>query len=167
MISWLKKKILEVKQTVSPIYPLRLTKEELTKIFYEQQVCPDCGVWDFREGPSGGMSVNIYCANCGSWFNEQGPFGIDRIFKLGENFDWREHAIDDHRKNYTHYTWKILKTWYRVEFENDTSLERRALHEAVEDCSFEDIIEHRWAVKDYTLYFEEEIDAVAVKLKWI
>lgn len=162
MFGWLKK----VAQKVTPVYPLRLSKEELTKIFQEQQVCPDCGVWDFREGPSGGMSVNIYCANCGSWFNEQGPFGLERLFKH-TNFDWREKEIRG-RKNYTDYTWEILKTWHRVEFEGGTSPDRRVFHDAIEEFtygSFEGLT-GRWSVKDYTLYFEDETDAVAVKLRW-
>jgi len=49
--------------------------EELRKIFYEsdkaEYTCPDCKGHDFKEGPHGGLSVNIKCANpkCGSGFN--------------------------------------------------------------------------------------------------
>ena len=33
-------------------------------------ICPDCGSdKGFHEGPSGGMSTNIYCATCGHRFN--------------------------------------------------------------------------------------------------
>lgn len=34
-------------------------------------VCPDCGHEGFYEGPSGGLSTNIFCANstCGQGFN--------------------------------------------------------------------------------------------------
>ncbi len=48
--------------------------EELRRIFYESDIeytCPDCKGHDFKEGPHGGLSVNIKCANpkCGSGFN--------------------------------------------------------------------------------------------------
>lgn len=39
--------------------------------------CPDCGKkTDFYEGPSGGMSTNIFCAQCGHGFNITPVIGI-------------------------------------------------------------------------------------------
>lgn len=163
MTNWPKKALNVIKQKINPIYPLMLSDKELTVIFQEQQVCPDCGVWDFREGPSGGMSINIYCANCGSWFNESGPFGLDRIFKSG-NLDWRKYNIN-YGDNYYPYTWDILKTWHPVMFESDTEIKRKAIFDAVDECNGGGTID-QWAVKDYTLYFKEEVDAVAIKLGW-
>lgn len=145
------------------IRPLSLSKEELTKIFNEQQVCPDCGVWDFREGPSGGMSVNIYCANCGSWFNEQGPFGLDRIFKE-ENLDWRSsEKIYFEGKNYESYTWSILKDWHGVKFPFNYDIKNLA--DSFYWCNND--IDGSWSIKDSTMYFEKETDAMAFKLRWI
>lgn len=47
--------------------------------------CPDCGsTKGFYEGPSGGISTNIFCANdaCGAGFNVTPMIGIaDRIGK--------------------------------------------------------------------------------------
>lgn len=43
-------------------------------------ICPDCKRTSFREGPHGGLCVNIMCANleCGSRFNV-GPLTAERI----------------------------------------------------------------------------------------
>lgn len=160
MFDWFKKTIVpEITVDVKPI--LRLSNQELTDIFNNQQVCPDCGVWDFREGPSGGMSTNIYCANCGSWFNEQGPFGLDRIFKE-DNYDWRdlpEFASD----NFVYYTWDILRDWHQVTIGSTKSKDRQGLLFMVAHWC-DNNIGGKWSVKDYILYFEEESDAVAAKL---
>ena len=160
-ILWLKKILGRSKQH---IIPFTLSDKELTKIFHEQKVCPDCGVWDFRKGPSGGMSTNIYCANCGSWFNEQGPFGLDRIFK-SDNLDLD--TVDfDHSDKYELYTWDILKTWYPVAFDTDDIKKRTMLLDAFNWCCSNSEPLGRWSVKDYTMYFEKESDAVAIKLRW-
>lgn len=57
-------------------------RERLTPI--EEKIlrrgrCPDCGRDKFREGPSGGMSLNIECAGCGSRFNVDPVFTPERI----------------------------------------------------------------------------------------
>ena len=45
--------------------------------------CPDCGGLKLIEGPSGGLSQNIFCANCKHGFNIMGPFEkIERIGKM-------------------------------------------------------------------------------------
>lgn len=39
--------------------------------------CPNCGSHKgFTEGPSGGMSTNIFCADCGQGFNITPMIGI-------------------------------------------------------------------------------------------
>jgi hypothetical protein len=63
-------------------------KDDLSWAKYELEIkhrCPFCRKNNFREGPSGGISVNIYCANCGAGFNISGPFGVTDIIYLPEN----------------------------------------------------------------------------------
>lgn len=161
MFGWFKKSI-EEKPSITP---LALSNQELTDIFHNQKACPDCGVWDFREGPHGGMAVNIYCANCGSWFNEQGPFGLDRLFKH-DNLDLRELDLD-HSDNYEMYTWCIIRNWHKVPIEEENNQIRiMVLIDAANWCSTNDAIMGKWSIKDYVLYFEKETDAVAIKLKY-
>lgn len=55
---------------------------ERTDLFYivgMKNTCPDCGSKGFYEGPSGGMSTNIFCRNrdCRSGFNLT-PFSINQ-----------------------------------------------------------------------------------------
>lgn len=166
MFGWFKRTVAKVEQKIAPLTPSTLSNQELTDIFHNQKVCPDCGVWDFHEGPSGGMSVNIYCANCESWFNEQGPFGLDRLFKE-KNFDLG--TVDlDHSDNYRLYTWDILKDWHRVEIDASTKKDQLIkLLDAANWCATQDEVFGQWSIKDYVLYFEKETDAVAVKLKWV
>lgn len=56
-----------------------LTKGEIKTLYGGH--CPDCDAEGLLEGPSAGLSVNIYCGNekCGSRFNVMGPFGAQRI----------------------------------------------------------------------------------------
>jgi len=56
-----------------------LSKRE-AKILYGGK-CPDCSATRLLEGPSAGLSMNVYCGNdaCGSRFNVMGPFGTQRI----------------------------------------------------------------------------------------
>ncbi len=49
-------------------------------IFIEKK-CPDCGKFDFLEGPRGGLAMNIKCAHCGSEFNVCPPWFAERIGK--------------------------------------------------------------------------------------
>jgi len=37
--------------------------------------CPDCGGRKFYEGPSGGMSTNVFCGTCGQGYNFTNIFG--------------------------------------------------------------------------------------------
>lgn len=39
----------------------------------------------FKEGPSGGLSQNIYCVCCGAGYNLMGPFGVEIIALPGPN----------------------------------------------------------------------------------
>lgn len=49
-----------------------------------QNICPDCGSKKgFYEGPSGGMSTNIFCSACGQGYNFTNIFGeghAERIY---------------------------------------------------------------------------------------
>ena len=45
--------------------PLQRKLDALTR----DGICPDCGGWTFRRGPSGGLTDNIKCVGCGSRFN--------------------------------------------------------------------------------------------------
>jgi len=38
-------------------------------VFPDNENCPDCGGFVFRDGPRGGLSQNIECVGCGSRFN--------------------------------------------------------------------------------------------------
>lgn len=136
---------------------ISLTSKELTEIFQKEQVCPDCGKWDFYNGPEGGMSVNIYCDNCGSWFNDSGPFGIERI-------RWFDIAAD--YSNYTEFTRDIINNWNNL-FTTSTHIE----------CGHwcEENISGTWSSKSaekdsksgLVFYFEQESDALAFKLRWL
>jgi len=50
--------------------------KDQASIFHD---CPDCGSNDWREGPCGGLSINVMCRQCGGKFNDMGPFGIEKI----------------------------------------------------------------------------------------
>lgn len=56
----------------------RCTKEEAYLV--QTGKCCDCEEM-LADGPSGGLSINMYCLNpkCGSRFNDMGPFGVERI----------------------------------------------------------------------------------------
>lgn len=152
MLDWLFKKIRPTSQKST----LHTSNDELTKIFRDEQVCPDCGVWEFLEGPSGGMSINIMCDNCGSIFNDAGPFGIERI----RNFD-----IIIEAGNYREFTRDIINNWNRV-------LTDSISEETTKWC--EDNISDTWSIKwggntnkMITYYFETIESAVAFKLRWL
>lgn len=71
----------------------RLTEDE-TKAF-RSGACPDCGARALLQGPSGGLSENVYCGNeerCGSRYNEMGPFGVDRISDTAFKGPYRDHV---------------------------------------------------------------------------
>lgn len=51
-------------------------------ILGQDRVCPDCGVWDMREGLSSGLATNIRCGNCGSCFNYVLGLFFDRIHPM-------------------------------------------------------------------------------------
>lgn len=51
----------------------------LAHTLFVEKKCPDCGKFDFLEGPHGGLAVNIKCANCGSEFNVCPPWFAERI----------------------------------------------------------------------------------------
>lgn len=59
----------------------RITDDERTFI-RRNGLCPDCGVGNFLEGPTGGISINVMCDQCSSKFNFHGcmaMYGADRI----------------------------------------------------------------------------------------
>jgi hypothetical protein len=51
----------------------------------QKNKCPDCGSKGFYEGPSGGVSTNIYCTNpeCRSAFNYTNIFGEGHAERIG------------------------------------------------------------------------------------
>lgn len=51
----------------------------LAYTLFVEKKCPDCGKFDFLEGPRGGLAVNIKCAHCGSKFNVCPPWFAERI----------------------------------------------------------------------------------------
>jgi hypothetical protein len=59
----------------------KFTKEKMVKAFYDQNRMPCCGGLSFKEGPHGGLAVNIQCENCGEWFNICPPMKF--IEKIG------------------------------------------------------------------------------------
>lgn len=136
-------------------------EKSITEIFQEGK-CPDCGVWEFLEGPSGGMSTNIKCENCGSFFNDSGPFGLDRI-------RWIKHRING-LNNAVHFEAKILE-WEMIILENNKNWDE--IHNWCHDN-----IEDNWCVKSgvpktggstderQTFYFKNPDDAVKFKLVW-
>lgn len=68
---------------------------DVTAWIQKERCCPFCGCKKFIEGPSGGLSVNMYCANtdeCGARFNDMGPFGWDVIHETSmplEDLFWK------------------------------------------------------------------------------
>jgi hypothetical protein len=59
----------------------RVTDDERAFI-RRNALCPDCGVGNFLEGPTGGLSINVMCDRCSSKFNFHGcmaMYGADRI----------------------------------------------------------------------------------------
>lgn len=44
-----------------------LNGKELSRL--NDNLCPFCNVSAWREGPHGGLSVNVYCTNCGGGLN--------------------------------------------------------------------------------------------------
>jgi len=56
--------------------------DKILNIMKEGNCCPDCGCTSIIEGPSGGMSQNIFCAECKHGFNMKGGIGVDRIPNL-------------------------------------------------------------------------------------
>jgi len=136
-------------------------EKTITEIFNEGK-CPDCGVWEFLEGPQGGGSINIKCENCGSFFNEMGPFGIDRI-------RWIIHPTD--RNNFVSFEPKIL-TWNMIIAEQFPS----DIIGMYNWCG--DNTEDKWCVKSgvpksggsmddrQTFYFKNPNDAIQFRLVW-
>lgn len=160
-------------------YPL--SDDELTKIFDEKRICPDCespAEKTFLDGPTGGMCVNIKCSNCGSFFNNMGPFGLSRINNLNHQyyyFMWTSNMDCQPTNKFTPFTPKIIQTWYKVSVTAVDSLSR--WHELYDWCS--NNCSKRWSIKsgicdsgdsvgnaekDGTLFFEDKHDAVLFQL---
>lgn len=142
----------------TPPSTLNATEKELTKIFRKEKVCPDCGIWEFLQGPSGGGSINILCGNCSSYFNEMGPFGISRIH-------WVD--VSSSAKNYREFNRDIIKNWTKIIIIDVKSKEMN------DWC--ENNISDLWSVKcggnkshqAITYYFKSSESAIAFKLRWI
>lgn len=157
MLKWISNILSRFSTPSMPSSTLHASPKELSKIYQEEQICPDCREWDFYEGPSGGMSQNIVCGNCGSFFNDSGPFGIERIHWI---------SLELSGDNYREFNSDIIKKWTAVILDNGN------LVDTLNRC--EDTISNLWSVKRggnksqtaITYYFESEEDAVAFKLTW-
>ncbi len=136
---------------------ISLTAKELTEIFQKEEVCPDCGKWDFYKGPEGGMSLNIYCSNCGSWFNDSGPFGLERI-------RWID--IKANYSNYTEFTRNIVNNWNDL-FTTSTHTECGPWCEENISGMWSSKPAEKDRVTGLMFYFAEESDALAFKLRWL
>ena len=76
---------------------------------FQSGFCPDCGIWEMYEGPSGGMSVNMACGNCGGEFNHSG-FTTDRI-----------HSSRATQQNEVDVNPQIIKNWKKFDFFRSSS----------------------------------------------
>ncbi|GEM_PF-3524683 len=56
-----------------------IAEHTLEYMLFVEKKCPDCGKFDFLEGPRGGLAVNIKCTNCGSEFNVCPPWFAEQI----------------------------------------------------------------------------------------
>lgn len=156
MLEWISNRLSIFSAPSMPSSTLHASPKELTKIYQEEKVCPDCREWDFYEGPSGGMSQNIVCGNCGSFFNDSGPMGIERIHWYG---------VDVSADNYRDFNSDIIKNWTAIILDNPK--------EVIAWC--DNNTSNLWSVKwggnksqsTITYYFKAEEDAVAFKLTWV
>lgn len=167
MIEFIKKIISRFRKSkiVEVVIPVLAKEKTITEIFQEGK-CPDCGVWEFLEGPCGGMSMNIKCENCGSFFNDSGSFGLERI-------RWVDHQL--HRfDTAVQFKPSILK-WKMVSLKNSKSNEE--IDEIYNWCH--EHTENKWCVKSgvpksggamderQTFYFKDPNDAMKFKIVWI
>jgi hypothetical protein len=154
MFSWLNKKLAKI--TAAP-------KPKSLLDYIDHKECPDCGVWDMRGGPEGGMSQNILCANCGSEFNWAQRFMADRISwqDFGELLAEQPHFYPFERaiwKNYEHVPYNKTKSAEGVEW-------------CKENCAGD------WSIKSahinlrswdggFYFFFSNRDDATRFKLTW-
>lgn len=138
------------------ILALEILIEDESKLcnIIDYSLCPDCGEWEFYEGPSGGMSTNYLCGQCGSEFNHCSVFPSQRIGRIsikGLN-------------NVVSITPPIIRTWYKIDLFNPRSNMKKQT-KAIIWCADETTDE--WSVNSYFFYFKEETDAMAFKLRWL
>lgn len=147
-------------------HPLTLSNRKMAILINEKKVCPDCGEWDFNDDSSMAQGPTyIKCANCGSWFHDRNTVEFERVFKSG-NIDWRkwDKYRFCHYKNYNTYTWSIINSWHKVEMPTH-SIDN--IVDAVEWFGTEMSPSNMWSIKDSTVYFKKEEDAMAFKLRWL
>lgn len=63
--------------------------KQLMETFLKYNACPDCGSESFKEGPHGGLSINVKCNGCGHYFNFGLPLFINRIH-IGPSGEFQE-----------------------------------------------------------------------------
>lgn len=70
--------MLEIDTRIGAATPVTETERGKLWLKIATNYCPDCGHQGFIEGPSGGLSTNIFCANkeCGHGFNVTPVIGI-------------------------------------------------------------------------------------------
>ena len=151
-----KEAISERAKMLQEILTLETLTEDESKICktIDYNLCPDCGEWEFYEGPSGGMSTNYLCGHCGSEFNHCAFFVAERIGRIsikGLN-------------NVIPITPLIIRTWCKIDLFNPRS-NMKNRDDAMVWCSNESSDD--WCVNSYFFYFKEEADAMAFKLRWI
>lgn len=122
---------------------------DLTKII-SSGACPDCEKWEFYEGPSGGMSTNIWCGNCGSWFNYCPLFVTQRVKNTGYKS----------LKNYQKFDRLIAKTWIKIN-PRTPLLTEEICNWCAEYC------EGNWSINNHYFFFNIESDVVSFKLQWV
>lgn len=57
------------------VTPEKYRENKLVRDFYGKKIMPCCGSKEYREGPCGGMSMNIICPECGKKYNICEPIG--------------------------------------------------------------------------------------------
>ena len=147
-------------------HPLALSSIEIATLMNEKKVCPDCGEWKFDEDDD--LTSVICCANCGSRFNDDSTYSIERLFTR-ENVNWckKDKYTFSSYKNYRSYTWTILSDWYKIDIPDDDRQDINNIMKFTEWCGTDMSPSSLWSIKDYTIYFKNNEDAMAFKLKWL
>ena len=126
--------------------------QSMLTVAIDSGICPDCGIWEMYEGPSGGMSTNIYCGSCGSHFNHAFGFSTQRINQVD---------VTNYNKAVP-LKKEILQNWHQVKFSHGWNGKvQPEFRWCEQNCV------SKWSVNSSHFYFEDQADATAFKLKWV